>query len=75
MHLRASRAPILFDPLYGRGLMPAALADAPCSRLALHALKLELPARDEGATLSIEAPLPPDLVALEDWLVAHAGVV
>jgi RluA family pseudouridine synthase len=68
VHLRASRAPILFDPLYGRGLMPAALAGAPCSRLALHALKLELPSRDDGATLSVEAPLPPDLVALEQWL-------
>lgn len=70
VHLRASRAPILFDPLYGRGLMPAALAGAPCSRLALHALKLELPAHDGGTTLSIEAPLPSDLVALEGWLEA-----
>ncbi len=75
VHLRASGAPILFDPLYGRGLTPAALAAAPCSRLALHALKLELPARDDAATLSIEAPLPPDLVALESWLGSNARVV
>jgi 23S rRNA-/tRNA-specific pseudouridylate synthase len=73
VHLRAARAPILFDPLYGRGLTPRALEGAPCSRLALHALRLELPARDGGATLPIEAPLPPDLVALESWLGAHAA--
>ena len=44
VHLRAAGAPILFDPLYGRGLMPDALAEAPCTRLALHAERLEIEA-------------------------------
>lgn len=68
VHLRAAGAPILFDPLYGRGLMPEALASAPCSRLALHALRLELPARDGAAAVAIEAPLAPDLEELQAWL-------
>jgi RluA family pseudouridine synthase len=72
VHLRAAGAPILFDPLYGRGLMPEALKQAPCSRLALHAERLELPAADGSGRLAIEAPLAPDLVALGAWLEAHA---
>lgn len=43
VHLRARGAPILFDPLYGRGFAPRGLEQAPCRRLALHALRLELP--------------------------------
>jgi RluA family pseudouridine synthase len=73
VHLRAAGAPILFDPLYGRGLMPPELAAAPCSRLALHALRLELPAADGASRLAIEAPLAPDLEALASWLDAGAG--
>jgi 23S rRNA-/tRNA-specific pseudouridylate synthase len=70
VHLRAAGAPILFDPLYGRGLMPGALAGAPCGRLALHARRIDLPAvRGEGRVV-IEAPLAPDLVALGEWLDA-----
>jgi len=72
VHLRAAGTPILFDPLYGRGLMPSALAGAPCSRLALHALRLELPSTDGSRTLTIEAPLEPDLDALAGWLDTHA---
>ncbi len=72
VHLRAAGTPILFDPLYGRGLMPSALAGAPCSRLALHALRLELPSPDGSGTLTIEAPLEPDLDALAGWLDTHA---
>jgi len=73
VHLRAAGAPILFDPLYGRGLMPAGLALAPCSRLALHALRLELPAEDGDGAVSIEAPLAPDLEALQAWLEPRAA--
>ncbi len=72
VHLRAAGAPILFDPLYGRGLMPEALKQAPCSRLALHAERLELPAADGAARLAIEAPLAADLAALLAWLEARA---
>jgi RluA family pseudouridine synthase len=73
VHLRSAGAPILFDPLYARGHTPKELADAPCSRLALHALRLELPSADGSRTLAIEAPLAPDLAALCDWLDAHAA--
>ena len=71
VHLRAAGVPILFDPLYGRGLMPEALAGAPCTRLALHARRIDLPApRGEGRVV-IEAPLAPDLAALAEWLDAR----
>jgi 23S rRNA-/tRNA-specific pseudouridylate synthase len=68
VHLRSAGAPILFDPLYGRGLMPEALAEAPCSRLALHARRIDLPAPRESGRVVVEAPLPPDLAALVEWL-------
>jgi RluA family pseudouridine synthase len=68
VHLRASEAPILFDPLYGRGHQPHGLEDAPARRLALHARRIELPAPFGGPRLVIEAPLAPDLVALSSWL-------
>jgi len=71
VHLRAAGVPILFDPLYGRGLMPEALAGGPCTRLALHARRIDLPRpRGEGRVV-IEAPLAPDLAALEEWLDAR----
>jgi RluA family pseudouridine synthase len=72
VHLRAASVPILFDPLYGRGLMPEALAGAPCTRLALHARSIDLPALRGGGRVVIEAPLAPDLVALAEWLDAGA---
>ncbi|HXY39921.1 MAG TPA: RluA family pseudouridine synthase [Vicinamibacteria bacterium] len=68
VHLRSAEAPILFDPLYGRGRTPPALADAPCGRLALHALRLELPAPSGQGRLLVEAPLAADLEALARWL-------
>jgi 23S rRNA-/tRNA-specific pseudouridylate synthase len=70
VHLRAAGVPILFDPLYGRGLMPETLAGAPCTRLALHARRIDLPApRGEGRVV-VEAPLSADLAALAEWLDA-----
>jgi 23S rRNA-/tRNA-specific pseudouridylate synthase len=68
VHLRSLGAPILFDQLYGRGLMPPALSAAPCSRLALHARRIDVPAPRGGGRLVVEAPLAADLVALEEWL-------
>ena len=77
VHLRSATTPILFDPLYGRGLMPEALAGAPCARLALHARKIDVPAPRGGGRVVVEAPLPPDLAALAEWLDArgHGEVV
>jgi tRNA pseudouridine32 synthase/23S rRNA pseudouridine746 synthase len=68
VHLRSAGTPILFDPLYGRGLMPGALAGAPCGRLALHARRIDVPAPRGGGRVVVEAPLPPDLAALVEWL-------
>jgi len=72
VQLRAAGAPILFDPLYGRGLMPKALSEAPCSRLALHAERVELKQEDGSKRLAVEAPLAADLVALVAWLETRA---
>jgi len=68
VHLRSAEAPILFDPLYGKGRTPAALSRAPCERLALHALRLSLPAPSGPEELRLEAPLAADLDALTSWL-------
>ena len=72
VHLRSAEAPILFDPLYGRGRMPEALAAAPCARLALHAERLELETENAGR-IAVTAPLAPDLEALAAWLDARAA--
>ena len=73
VHLRSAEAPILFDPLYGRGFAPGALAAAPCSRLALHARRIEIAAPRGTGTLVVEAPLAPDLTALREWLDEHGA--
>jgi RluA family pseudouridine synthase len=73
VHLRSLGAPILFDPLYGRGLMPDALARAPSTRLALHASRIEVPAPRGGRRLVLDAPLPADLAGLADWLDTAFG--
>jgi RluA family pseudouridine synthase len=68
VHLRSLGTPILFDPLYGRGLMPETLAGAPCTRLALHARRIDVPAPRGGSRLVVEAPLAEGLMALKEWL-------
>jgi tRNA pseudouridine32 synthase/23S rRNA pseudouridine746 synthase len=73
VHLRSAGAPILFDPLYARGLTPDAVAEAPCERLALHARRIDLPAPRGGARLVVDAPLAADLAALEAWLDARGS--
>ena len=73
VHLRAAGAPILFDTLYARGRTPPSLSAAPCGRLALHALRIEVPAPRGSARLSIEAPLAGDLEALALWLSEGGG--
>jgi RluA family pseudouridine synthase len=70
VHLRALEAPIVGDPLYGKRTLRGAFAAAPPLRLALHAARLELPGLPP-----IEAPLPPDLIALRAWLDATAEVL
>jgi tRNA pseudouridine32 synthase/23S rRNA pseudouridine746 synthase len=68
VHLRSRDAPILGDRLYAHGPAARLPAEAGCSRLALHALRLSVPDPDGGAPPAFEAPLPADLAALEDWL-------
>lgn len=71
VHLRSVGAPLLYDPLYGRGLLPAGLEVAPCQRLALHARCLDLPLPGTDRRLELEAPPAQDLQDLRDWLEAH----
>jgi RluA family pseudouridine synthase len=71
VHLRFAGAPILFDPLYGRGFGPKDLASSPASRLALHAARVDAPAPSSDGRLVVECPLPPDLAALVEWLDAR----
>jgi tRNA pseudouridine32 synthase/23S rRNA pseudouridine746 synthase len=73
VHLRSAGAPILFDPLYARGLVPDKVAAAPCERLALHARRIDLPAPRGAGRLVVEAPLAADLAALEAWLDARGS--
>ena len=71
VHLRSAGTPILFDPLYARGLVPEALSGVPCTRLALHARRIDLPSPRGSGRVIVEAPLAPDLAALVEWLDAH----
>jgi RluA family pseudouridine synthase len=73
VHLRSRECPILFDPLYAKGRTPAALAGAPCARLALHALRIDAPHPSGRGRLALECPLAPDLSALAAWLDDKAG--
>ena len=75
VHLRAAGVPILFDPLYARGRAPTPLGGAPCSRLALHALRIDVPGASGGDRMVVEAALAPDLVALEELAGRAGGLV
>lgn len=72
VHLRALGTPILFDPVYDREIPE--LADAPAHRLALHAARLAFADPVDGGARAVEAPLPPDLVALAGWLAERFPV-
>lgn len=61
VHLAASGWPVVGDQVYGR-------AGDGFRRQALHAWRLELPHPVTGATLSLCAPLPPDVAGLCDGL-------
>ena len=52
VHLSASGTPIAGDVVYG---------GAPAARLLLHAVRLEV---EDGGTIAVEAPLPPDLAPI-----------
>jgi tRNA pseudouridine32 synthase/23S rRNA pseudouridine746 synthase len=78
VHLRSVGAPLLVDPLYGgsstvteRGLGLAG-ERVLCSRLTLHALRLECPVPWQSEPLRVEAPIPEDLAGLLQALDAAA---
>jgi 23S rRNA pseudouridine1911/1915/1917 synthase len=60
VHLAAAGHPLIGDPLYARA---RSLGDAPPGRLLLHASRVAFPHPVTGATIALEAPLPPDFVA------------
>jgi RluA family pseudouridine synthase len=70
VHLRSLGAPLLVDPLYG-GAAQVSAGDLGlpgdeilCSRLTLHALRLEVSLPGAAAPLRLEAPLAEDLARL-----------
>jgi hypothetical protein len=66
--------PILFDDVYGRSTLKGDWCEGPCRRLALHAVRLELPSSGHGPVLRVDAPLAGDLAALVGWLDARRPV-
>jgi len=73
-HLAAERLPLVGDVLYasqggglqgdgGAGLRRLLVDDAPLARLGLHALALTLEHPVSGASVTFEAPYPPDFAA------------
>jgi RluA family pseudouridine synthase len=73
VHLRALGTPVLGDALYGRGAATLP-AEAPATGLALHACALDVPHPDQERRVRAEAPWPPHLAALTDWLESQATV-
>jgi len=70
VHLRSLGCPILRDALYGSVSLRAPWDALPIQRLALHAARLELPPLLDLPAHVIDAELPADLRALDDWLMA-----
>ena len=72
VHLRAKEAPLLVDPLYGKCEQIAAeglgTGSPAMSRLTLHARGITFRHPTDGHDVTIDAPLPSDLAALETWL-------
>jgi 23S rRNA-/tRNA-specific pseudouridylate synthase len=71
VHLRALGTPVVGDAIYGRGSSPLP-AEAPAPGLALHARTLDVPHPEHDRRVRAEAPWPPRLAAVTDWLDAHA---
>ena len=73
VHLSSEGMPIVGDPVYGRGRRSTLRLAAARSlgRPALHAAVLGFAHPATGDTMRFEAPLPPDLVALQAAAEAH----
>jgi 23S rRNA pseudouridine1911/1915/1917 synthase len=70
VHLAAIKHPLVGDPTYGSGRVPAI---PPFSRQALHAWRLGLVHPVSGKAMSFEAPMPADFAALREKLREHNG--
>lgn len=70
VHLRSRGCPILQDQLYGMATLKTPFDQLPIKRLALHAAAVEIPAVLEIPAQRVEAPLPADLVVLQNFLDA-----
>jgi 23S rRNA-/tRNA-specific pseudouridylate synthase len=68
VHLRSIECPILHDNYYGLSTFKPPYDQLPIGRLALHAAAIEVPAVLELPAQRVTAPLPPDLIALEQAL-------
>jgi 23S rRNA pseudouridine1911/1915/1917 synthase len=75
VHLANCGFPILGDATYGRaGRVPAgALAEAPISRVMLHAERIALTHPASGEKIEITAPLPQDFREAQLWLIEKFG--
>ncbi|PIW46940.1 MAG: RluA family pseudouridine synthase [Zetaproteobacteria bacterium CG12_big_fil_rev_8_21_14_0_65_54_13] len=80
VHLAHENLPVLGDPVYARSyhpgreiFEPARQAIATLIRQALHAELLEFDHPISGESLSIRAPLPPELASLRDALTKSYG--
>jgi 23S rRNA pseudouridine955/2504/2580 synthase len=62
VHMASIGRPLVGDVRYGGALTFAA---RPSSRLMLHAVRLDFP-HPEGGRVTVDAPLPPDFLALKD---------
>jgi len=75
VHMSAAGLPLVGDDLYKpRGRVLSKLpSGAPLpTRHALHAAKLEFDHPTSGERVTFEAPLPPDMLAMIEWLRANA---
>ncbi len=71
VHLRSVGHPILRDALYGMNTLREPWASLPVKRLALHALRIELPDLFGDGAVVVEAALAGDLVAIHGWVEAR----
>jgi 23S rRNA pseudouridine955/2504/2580 synthase len=72
VHARHAGHPVAGDPKYGDPAFNTELRALGLERMFLHASSVSF-TWPQGATFSVNAPLPPELAAVLERLVAHAG--
>lgn len=72
VHLTDAGFPLVGDDKYGDfGLNKALARDAGLQRMFLHAARLSFAHPLSGESISVEAPLPPELLEFRSWVVAR----